>query len=134
MHENRETSRASARADRSGKVKEPINPGMYVLEESDCAIVPDEADRTKKAKASAEPAEGRVQTRENDAHLNTDPTQSGATVSQGLGGVRQAARARKQERLTALLQPLTIDLLREGYFALKRRAAAAVDGVSLATV
>ena len=49
-------------------------------------------------------------------------------MSQGLGGVRHAARARKQERLTALLQPLTIDLLREGYFALKRRAAAAVDG------
>ena len=71
-----------------------------------------------------------MQTRENDAHLNTDPTQSGATVSQGLGGVRQTARARKQERFTALLHHLTIDLLRESYFALKRRAAPGVDGVS----
>jgi RNA-directed DNA polymerase len=74
--------------------------------------------------------EGRVQTKENDAHLNTDPTQSGATVSQGLGGVRQTARARKQERFTALLHHLTIDLLRESYYALERRAAPGVDGVS----
>ena len=33
-------------------------------------------------------------------------------MSQGLGGVRQTARARKQERFTALLHHLTIDLLR----------------------
>ena len=51
-------------------------------------------------------------------------------MSQGLGGVRQTARARKQERFTALLHHLTIDLLRESYFALKRRAAPGVDGVS----
>ena len=102
---------------------------MYVLEGSDCAIVPMKL-TNKEGKTSAEPAEGRVQTKENDAHLNTDPTQSGATVSQGLGGVRQTARARKQERFTALLHHLTIDLLRESYYALKRRAAPGVDGVS----
>ena len=43
--------------------------------------------------------------------------------------MRQTARARKQERFTALLHHLTIDLLRESYFALKRRAAPGVDGV-----
>jgi RNA-directed DNA polymerase len=102
---------------------------MYVLEGSDCAIVPMKL-TNKEGKTSAEPVEGRVQTKENDAHLNTDPTQSGATVSQGLGGVRQMARARKQERFTALLHHLTIDLLRESYYALKRRAAPGVDGVS----
>src|ERR1700733_3966759 len=102
---------------------------MCVLEGSDCAIVPMKL-TNKEGKTSAEPAEGRVQTKENDAHLNTDPTQSGATVSQGLGGVRQTARARKQERFTALLHHLTIDLLRESYYALKRRAAPGVDGES----
>jgi RNA-directed DNA polymerase len=102
---------------------------MYVLEGSDRAIVPMKL-TNKEGKTSAEPVEGRVQTKENDAHLNTDPTQSGATVSQGLGGVRQTARARKQERFTALLHHLTIDLLRESYYALKRRAAPGVDGVS----
>src|SRR6202030_558424 len=61
---------------------------------------------------------------------NTEPTQSGAPVSQGLGGVRRTAQARKQERFTALMHHLTIDLLRESYFALKRGAAPGVDGVS----
>src|ERR1700678_4402921 len=102
---------------------------MYVLEDSDCAIVPMKLTNNE-GKTSAEPAEGRAQTKENDAQPHTHPTQSGARVSQGLGGVRQTARASKQERFTALLHHLTIDLLRESYYALKRRAAPGVDGVS----
>src|SRR5260370_5747359 len=102
---------------------------MYVLEDSDCAIVPMKL-TNKEGKTSAEPAEGRAQTKENDAQPHTHSTQSGARVSQGLGGVRQTARARKQERFTALLHHLTIDLLRESYFALQRSAAPGVDGVS----
>ncbi len=60
----------------------------------------------KEAKASADAAERRAQTKENDAQLNTEPTQSGAPVSQGLGGVRRTAQARKQERFTALMHHL----------------------------
>src|SRR5580700_3060093 len=84
----------------------------------------------REGKTSAEPAEGRAQTKENDAQPHTHPTQSGARVTQGLGGVRQKARASKQERFTALMHHLTIDLLRESYYALKRKAAPGVDGVS----
>ncbi len=47
---------------------------------------------------------------------------------QGLGGVRQRAREYKQERFTALLHHLTVDLLKESYNALKRNAAPGVDG------
>ena len=82
---------------------------MYVLEESDCAIVPMKLTNNED-KTSAEPAEGRAQTKENDAQSHTPPTQSGTRVSQGLGGVRQTARDRKQERFTALLHHLTIGL------------------------
>src|SRR6202041_1275118 len=102
---------------------------MYVLEESDCAIVPMKLPN-KEAKASAEAAEGRVRTKENDVRHHTYPTQSGIRVSQGLGGVRRRAQARKQEQFTALLHHLTVDLLRESYYALKRNAAPGVDGVS----
>jgi RNA-directed DNA polymerase len=102
---------------------------MYVLEESDCAIVAMKLPN-KGAKASTEAVEGRVRTEENKAELNTQPTQSGERVSQGLGGVRQAARERKQEQFTALLHHLTVDLLRESYYALKRNASPGVDGVS----
>lgn len=49
-------------------------------------------------------------------------------MSQGLGGVRQRAREDKQERFTALLHHLTVDMLRESYYALKRNAAPGVDG------
>jgi len=51
-------------------------------------------------------------------------------VSQGLSGVRQAARERKQERFTALLHHLTVTLLRDSFYALKRQAAPGVDGVT----
>jgi group II intron reverse transcriptase/maturase len=49
-------------------------------------------------------------------------------MSQGLSGVRQRAKENKQEKFTALLHHLTVNLLRESYFALKRRAAPGVDG------
>ena len=51
-------------------------------------------------------------------------------MSQGLDGVRQAARKRKQERFTALLHHLSVGLLRESFYALKRQASPGVDGVT----
>jgi hypothetical protein len=51
-------------------------------------------------------------------------------VSQGLHGVRERARENKQERLTALLHHVTPELLRDSFYALKRKAAPGVDGVT----
>jgi retron-type reverse transcriptase len=51
-------------------------------------------------------------------------------MSQGLNGVRERARKNKQERFTALLHHVTVDLLRESYYGLKRKAAPGVDGVT----
>jgi len=51
-------------------------------------------------------------------------------VSQGLRGVRQRAVDNKQEQFTALLHHVTIDVLRESYFALQRQAAPGVDGMT----
>lgn len=61
---------------------------------------------------------------------NTQPTQSGERMSQGLNGVRERARKNKQERFTALLHHVTVGLLRESFHALKRKAAPGVDGVT----
>jgi len=127
MHENRETSLAPAQAGRSGKANNH-KPDTYAREESDCAVVPVKQSN-KEVGASAEVVEGRAQTKENDAQLSTSPTQSGERVSQGLGGVRQVAREKKQEQFTALLHHLSVELLRESYYALKRNAAPGVDGV-----
>src|SRR5512136_2748706 len=83
-----------------------------------------------KESSNAEAGEGRVQTKENIGQARTNPTQRGKKgVSQGLAGVRQAARRRKGERFTALLHHLTPKLLRDSFNALKREAAAGVDGV-----
>jgi len=49
-------------------------------------------------------------------------------VSQALDRVRKAAKQRKKERFTALLHHISVDLLRESFFALKRDAAPGVDG------
>jgi group II intron reverse transcriptase/maturase len=51
-------------------------------------------------------------------------------VSPGLDRVRDAARQRKKERFTALLHHVTVDLMRDAFLALKRRAASGVDGVT----
>jgi group II intron reverse transcriptase/maturase len=57
------------------------------------------------------------------------PTQSGQRVSQGLHGVRRAARKRKQERFSALLHHLNVGLLRDSFYALERQASPGIDGV-----
>lgn len=51
-------------------------------------------------------------------------------MSQGLRGVRQVATEGKQERFTALLHHLSVNLLRDSFHALKRQASPGVDGVT----
>jgi RNA-directed DNA polymerase len=127
MHENRETSVVpNAAIGRSGKA-DGRTPDMHAAEESDSGVVPMNQPN-KSGQPLAEVGEGRPGIKENIAKLNTQPTQSGGGVSQGLSGVRQRARERKQEKFTALLHHLTVDLLRESYFALQRKAAPGVDG------
>src|SRR5262250_1927087 len=74
----------------------------------------------KEGQLSAEAGEGRAQTKENIVQTHMHPTQSGKRMSQGLDGVRKAARERKQERFTALLHHATIELLRDSFYALQR--------------
>jgi hypothetical protein len=84
----------------------------------------------KEGLSSAEAGEGRVRAKENVVQSNTSPTQSGERVSQGLHGVREAAKGRRKERFTALLHHLSVGLLRDSFYALKREAAPGVDGVT----
>ncbi|MCU1223663.1 MAG: Retron-type RNA-directed polymerase [Edaphobacter sp.] len=67
---------------------------------------------------------------ENIVESHMRPTQSGKRMSQGLDGVRKAAKESEQLRFTALLHHLSIDLLRESFYALQRRASPGVDGVT----
>jgi RNA-directed DNA polymerase len=61
----------------------------------------------------------------------TPPTPSGEQdVLTGLQRVRRTAKERKQERFTTLLHHVTVDLLRDSFASLKKRAAPGVDGVT----
>jgi len=57
-------------------------------------------------------------------------TQSRESGPSALDRVREAARGDKKSRFTTLLHHVTIDLLRESYYSLKRQAAPGVDGVT----
>jgi RNA-directed DNA polymerase len=131
MHENRETS-GTSRPNRDRDRPEKANSrtaGWHAPEESDCAIVPVNLSNNEEH-SSAEIGEGRARAKENTAQSNTSPTQSGERVSQGLRGVRKVARERRQERFTSLLHHVSVDLLRDSFYALKRQAAPGVDGVT----
>jgi group II intron reverse transcriptase/maturase len=98
-------------------------------EKSDPAIVA--VKRTNEAaQAVEEPVEPRAGTEGNAGEQNTYRAQSRGRVSQALDRVRQAARLRKDEKLTTLLPHVDVDLLRDSFMRLKREAAPGVDGVT----
>src|SRR5262249_31840443 len=132
MHENRDTSGAPRSGQDRGRPEKAQShkSGMYVSEESDRGIVPMNQPNNEEDVSSAEVGEGRPWTKENIDQSNTHSTQSGEHVSQGLAGVRRRAKESKRERFTALLHHLTVELLRDSFYALKREAAAGIDGMT----
>src|SRR3979411_1745594 len=56
--------------------------------------------------------------------------QSRESMSPGLDRLRQRAREHRDEKFTSLLHHVDVDLLTRSYYALKRDAAAGVDGVT----
>jgi group II intron reverse transcriptase/maturase len=74
--------------------------------------------------------EGRTLTKENAGQLNPNWTPSQGNGQSGLDRVREAARKNGKLRFTALLHHVTVDLLRDRYFNLKKKAAPGVDGVT----
>ena len=74
---------------------------MDGLEKSDGAVVPVKRPN-KGGQLPTEAAEGGAQTKENIVPSHMYPTQSWNNMSQGLDGMRKAAREKTQERFTAL--------------------------------
>jgi hypothetical protein len=130
MHENREISNTPSPFSEGRSVKaHSRTTDVDVLEKSDCAVLP--VNRPNKGgQLPAEAGEGRAQMRENIAQPHMLLTQSRKGMFQRLDGVRKAAKERKQERFTALLHHLNLDLLRDSFYALKRQASPGVDGVT----
>src|SRR6056297_145990 len=102
---------------------------MHGRETSDPAIVA-RKQPNKAGSPAAEAVERRAGAEGNAGQPDTRRAQDRESVSHGLDRVREAAETRETERFTALLLHVNTDRLRDAFFALKREAAAGVDGVT----
>ena len=84
----------------------------------------------KAGRPGAESAEPRPGTKGNAEQQRMHRTQSRARMSQSLNRVRTAARLRKKDRFTALFHHINVDTLRTAFYALRRKAAPGVDGMT----
>ena len=102
---------------------------MHDSEKSDSGVVAMKP-TNKAGRPAAESVEPRPGTKGNADQQNTHRTQGRARVTQALDRVRRAARQWKKVQFTALLHHMNVDLLRTAFYALKRKAAPGVDGVT----
>jgi RNA-directed DNA polymerase len=98
-------------------------------EKSDSGIVAVKPTNTA-GQPATELVEPRPGTKGNAGQQRTHRTQSRVRVTQALDRIRKAARQRKREPFTALLHHINVDALRTAFYALKRKAAAGVDGMT----
>jgi RNA-directed DNA polymerase len=126
--ENRETQ--SAPVEVAGRLEKAMSrkSNMHAGGESDGCVVPSKCPN-KGGQPPAGGMEGRQPTKENTGQPTAPRTQSRISELSDLLGVRKAPRKDKRTRFTALLHHVTVDLLRDGFYALRRQAAPGVDGV-----
>ena len=96
---------------------------------SDRPVVPAKSPN-KAGSPAAEAMEGRGLAEGNTDQQNAHRTQRRSRAHSALERVRQAAKRDRNAKFTALFHHLTIDRLRDAYLALRRKAAAGVDGVT----
>ena len=122
LHGNREIPQvpvADGAAGRSEKA-DGRTSDMHAGGKSDGRIVPKKPPNNGRAHPSAEAVEGRRPTEGNTLPAAAPRTQSRTSASIGLQRVREAARRDRRARFTALLHHVTVDLLRDSFYALKR--------------
>ena len=96
--------------------------------ESDSLVVPAKPPNRAEEPA-AEAVEGRRLAEGNTLEQNAPRTQGRVGAPSALERIRQAAQKNRQQQFTALLHHVyDLNRLRKAYYALKRDAAAGVDG------
>jgi RNA-directed DNA polymerase len=130
-HGKREIPRvpAGGTAGRPEKVYDHTS-GMHARGKSDGRVVPKKSPNKAGRNPSAEVAEGRRPTEGNTMQAAVSRTQSRTDALDALDRVREAARRDRRARFTALLHHVTVDRLREAFFARKHAAAPGVDGTT----
>ena len=106
------------------------NPGRHARGKSDGRVIPGKPPNNDGDDPSAEAVEGRRPTEGNTLPEAASRTQSRLDASIALQRVREVARRDRRARFTALLHHVTVDLLRESFYALRRHAAPGIDGLT----
>jgi group II intron reverse transcriptase/maturase len=102
---------------------------MHGGRESHSGIVPTKRSNEGRG-GPKEIVEERPLTKENAEEPNPNRTPRREIGPSGLDRVRQAAKGDAKMRFTALLHHISVDLLRNSYYNLKKGAAAGVDGMT----
>ncbi len=102
---------------------------MHEGGKSDSPVVPASLPNNA-AHAVAEAGEGRGLAKGNAASETRPGRRAGLSVSSALERVRRVAEKDREARFTALLHHVSVDRLREAYWALRPEAAPGVDGVT----
>ena len=97
--------------------------------ESDDRVVPTKCPN-KDGMPSAEGAEGRCSAKENPAQTTASQTLSWGNALSGLHRVREAAKKDKRLQFTALIHHVTVLLLQDNFYAVRREAAPGLDGMT----
>ena len=115
-----------------GRLEKATNhtSNMYASRKSDNCVVPEKQPNKSGVTPQAEDVEERQLTKGNALDLAAARTLSRTTTSIKLLRVRKVARSDKNARFTNLLCHVTIDLLRESFYLVKKGAASGIDGVS----
>jgi RNA-directed DNA polymerase len=116
-------------AGRSGKVMSH-NLDMNAGRESDGCVVPAKCPNKGGRHSPAEGMEGRRPTKENTGQSAACQMQSWGNALAGLNRVREAAKRDKRLRFTTLLHHVSVALLANSFYSLKRAAAPGVDGLT----
>jgi RNA-directed DNA polymerase len=103
-------------------------PIVYAGEKSDSSVVPGKLPNN--GRSPAEAMEERELAKGNSDQPSAPRTQSRTRALSGLLAVRQAARRDRRVKFTSLLHHVTVELLCESFYALKRDAACGVDGIT----
>lgn len=104
---------------------------MHEHGKSDRPIVPAKVSNEAEPEEAKETLEGEGLAKGRTLERNVSRTQSRSSMSSALERIRQAARGDKGQRFTALLHHVyAVESLKAAYFALKREAAAGLDGAT----
>ena len=106
------------------------NSNTNVGRESDGRVTPAKCPNKGGSLSPAEGMEGRRPTKENTGQASASQMQSWGNALDGLQRVREAAKRDKRLRFTALLHHVSVALLANSFYSLKREAAPGVDGLT----